>query len=141
MAQGILSFGLQTNSDHLPVLVSFDDQHFGPVDIDPESVYLQYVFAEDRQHELVIRLLNKLPHQTVLDAQGHIVKDTLLEVVDFQIDDIPVMKLMQYFARYHHDYNGTGLSIQDNFYGSMGCVGEVRLTIPRHYRHWMLENI
>lgn len=138
---GILSFGLRTNRDRLPATVSFDDQPFGPVDIDTETVYLQHVFAEDQEHKLVIRLLGKKPEQTVLNAQGRIVKDTLLEVVDFQIDDLPAMKLMQYFARYHHDYNGTGLAIQENFYGSMGCCGEVRLTIPRRYRHWMLENL
>lgn len=140
MPQGIISFGLRTNSDQLTAAVTFDDQQFGPVDVLPEPLYLQYVFDEGQEHQLRIQLLEKLPEQTVLDAQGNIIKDILLEVVDFEIDDIPVMHLMQYFSRYRHNYNDTGPWVDQNFYGKMGCRGEVVLTIPRSYRHWMLEN-
>ena len=45
---------------------------------------------QDAEHKLTIELYGKLPQHTEIDEAGNIVKDALITVENFQIDDIDI---------------------------------------------------
>jgi hypothetical protein len=49
---------------------------------------------QDGNHELTIELYGKLPQHTEIDSAGNIVKDALITVENFLIDDIDVSSIL-----------------------------------------------
>lgn len=101
---------------------------------------------EDAEHELSIELYGKLPEHTKIDSAGEIVKDAMLTVENFKIDDIDISSMLTangpvHLIQYHHDFNGTQPAIVDQFHGAMGCNGTVRLKFTTPVYLWLLENM
>jgi len=108
---------------------------------------------QDAEHELTIELYGKLPTHTEVDTDGNIVKDSLITVENFKIDDIDISSILTNFPnalyqdvpthiiQYCHDFNGTKSAIVDRFHGSLGCNGTVRLKFTTPVYLWLLENM
>ena len=108
---------------------------------------------EDGEHELTIELYGKQPEHTTIDNQGNIVKDALIIVENFSIDDIDISSILtcvpnqlysdvpKHVIQYAHDFNGTQPAIVDQFRGSMGCNGTVTLKFTTPIYLWLLENM
>jgi len=108
---------------------------------------------QDAEHELTIELYNKLSHHTEIDSTGRIVKDALITVENFRIDDIDISSILTNYPntlysdvpthtiQYCHDFNGTQPTVVDKFHGSMGCNGTVRLKFTTPIYLWLLENM
>lgn len=108
---------------------------------------------QDAEHELTIELYGKLPQHTEIDEDGNIVKDALITVENFQIDDIDISSILTNFPnalyqdvpthiiQYYHDFNGTQPAVLDTFHGSMGCNGTVTLKFTTPVYLWLLENM
>ena len=108
---------------------------------------------QDAEHELTIELYGKLPEHTEIDTAGNIVKDALITVENFKIDDIDISSILTHFPnqlysdvptniiQYCHDFNGTQPAVVDRFHGSLGCNGTVTLKFTTPIYLWLLENM
>ena len=108
---------------------------------------------QDGEHELTIELYGKLPEHTEIDTVGNIVKDALITVENFKIDDIDISSMLTsyptqlysdvptHIIQYCHDFNGTQPAIVDRFHGSLGCNGTVTLKFTTPIYLWLLENM
>ena len=108
---------------------------------------------QDAEHELIIELYGKLPQHTEIDSAGNIVKDALITVENFKIDDIDISSILTcypnklysdvptHIIQYCHDFNGTQPATIDRFHGSLGCNGTVRLKFTTPVYLWLLENM
>ena len=107
----------------------------------------------DDNHVLEIELYGKLPQHTEIDEAGNIVKDALITVENFIIDDIDISSILTcypnglysdaptHIVQYCHDFNGTQQSVVDRFQGPMGCNGIVTLKFTTPIYLWLLENM
>jgi hypothetical protein len=107
-----------------------------PVLIDCSAVDLA-----EGAHQLKFVMTGKIPAHTVLDADGNIVSDAVLQFSAVEFDDVNVDTLLQKLGQYTHDFNGSGNSVTETFYHVMGCTGYLSLefTSPAHL--WILEHM
>ena len=108
---------------------------------------------QDAAHELRLELYGKLPQYTEIDEAGNIVKDALITVENFLIDDIDISSMLTNYPNnlyqdvpthlisYRHDFNGTQPVTIDPFHGAMGCNGTVTLKFTTPVYLWLLENM
>jgi hypothetical protein len=102
---------------------------------------IHFDLEDDGEHELRVVLKNKLPEHTKVDAEGNIVEDAVITVSRFEFEDIDVDQVVQEQAVYHHNFNGSATTVQDRFYGSIGCNGTVSLKFSTPIYIWMLEHM
>jgi hypothetical protein len=95
----------------------------------------------DGEHELRIVMKHKTEAHTDVDESGEIVRDAVLTVSDIKFDDIALGHTFLEKTVYTHDFNGSGNSIDDKFFGDMGCNGTLKLKFSTPTYLWMLENI
>lgn len=107
-----------------------------PVTIDCSSIELS-----DGTHQLKFVMTGKTSEHTVLDANGNIVSDAVLEFSNIEFDDINVDGLLQKLAQYSHDFNGSGRAVTESFHHCMGCNGTVSLEFASPVYLWMLEHM
>lgn len=91
-------------------------------------------------HELAIVMSGKHPHHTIVDDQGTITQDAVVEINNLAFNSVQINHVVIAKAIYEHDYNGTGPTIEDKFFGTMGCNGAVRLGFITPIYLWLLEN-
>jgi hypothetical protein len=95
----------------------------------------------ENQHELRIILKNKLEQHTTIDADGNIVSDARLVVNNVMFDQIPLGQILIDQAVYCHDNNSHTHTVQEKFYGELGCNGTVSLKFTTPIYVWLLENM
>jgi hypothetical protein len=95
----------------------------------------------DGEHELKFVLKNKTAADTQIDEIGNIIKDATLTISDLEFDEIKLGHMLTKLATYTHDFNGTGATTQDKFYGAMGCNGTVSLKFSTPVYLWLLEHM
>jgi hypothetical protein len=95
----------------------------------------------DGEHELRFVLKNKTSDHTQVDDAGNIVSDARLIITDLSFDEIKLGHIVSEQAVYTHNFNGTGSSIHDKFYGEMGCNGTVSLKFTTPIYLWLLEHM
>jgi hypothetical protein len=126
----------------LDITVFIDDQPIFDCNAVDGVMQLNHDVLEDEaDHELRFVMKNKLPGHTQVDAQGTIVKDARLIIRNIAFDEIPLGQIVIEKAEYTHDFNGTGETIVDKFYGEMGCNGAVSLKFSTPIYLWLLENM
>jgi hypothetical protein len=108
---------------------------------DPVVITHQFDDSQDQDHTLVLEMQGKLPEHTQVSSTGEIVKDRYITVSDFAFDDIPLGHMLTEVARYQHDTNGTTDTVNEPFYGVMGCNGRVELRFSTPIYLWLLENM
>jgi len=95
---------------------------------------------DDGNHELRIVMKHKIPEHTELDDAGNIVRDAMLVVSDIKFDEIALENLFLEHTVYTHDFNGSQPTIEDKFFGDMGCNGTVSMKFTTPAYLWLLEN-
>jgi hypothetical protein len=104
-------------------------------------VHFSHVLTEDdAEHELRIVMKHKTPDHTELDDAENIIRDAMLTVSDLKFDEIALGKVFLDKSVYTHDFNGSGESVQDQFFGDMGCNGTVSLKFSTPAYLWLLEH-
>jgi hypothetical protein len=125
--------GVEILLDHKPV---FSADH-----VKQDTKFLCEVNDEDySNHCIQFVLKNKKPEHTQLDAQGNIVQDARLIIKDVAFDEIVLGQTFIDNTVYTHDFNGTQETVQERFYGEMGCNGSVALEFTSPVYIWLLEN-
>lgn len=97
--------------------------------------------GDDASHQLRFVLKHKAGSQTQLDENNRITRDSCITVKNVCMDGINIDVLMNEKAVYQHDFNGTGPSTQEKFYGTMGCNGTVTLDFTTPIHVWLLDNM
>jgi hypothetical protein len=117
-----------------------DDQKLFDQDHVQESHRFSTDFSDqDGEHELRLVLKNKLTEHTQVDADNKIIGDARISVSDIEFDGIALNQLVPDLAEYQHNFNGTGESIIDEFYGELGCNGTVSLKFTTPVYLWLLS--
>lgn len=96
---------------------------------------------DESPHQLKFVMKNKRSEHTTVDADGNIVKDALLKLHNIRFDDVPVDQYIVEHAVYLHGLNHLQQPIEDRFYGSMGCNGNVIVDFYTPIELWMLEQL
>jgi hypothetical protein len=96
---------------------------------------------DDQDYVIKFKLKNKTAAHTQIDSENCIVKDACVTVTNLQFDGIPLGQVFFDLAQYEHDYNGTGVVTQDQFYGHMGCNGTVSMAFSTPIYMWLLEHM
>ena len=96
---------------------------------------------DDAEHELRIVMKHKTPNHTELDNAGNIICDAMLSISDIKFDEIALGQVFLNKTVYTHDFNGSQSSVEDKFFGSMGCNGTVSLKFTTPLYLWLLENM
>jgi hypothetical protein len=122
-------------------MVKFDDVIVfdGIIEQMETSITHEFDDSIDEKHLLAIELLGKTSTDTEIDGQGNIVRDSMIEISDFCLDDVRLGQVFFDNAVYQHDFNGTADVFEDSFHGSMGCNGTVKFEFFSPAYLWLLE--
>jgi len=108
---------------------------------EPQQVSLEIDDDADSNHELRLVMKNKTQEHTVVDADGNIVSDAMLSIVNLKFDQIIMDHTFSENSVYQHDFNGSADAVEDKFFGNMGCNGSVSLKFSTPVYLWLLENV
>lgn len=138
-----LSFQIRATGADLTITARLDNQQHHVITPGPEWITLSIPFDDDQEgaHVLQIELSGKRAEHTVLDQQGEILQDRVVELREFSLDGIDLGP--EFFPRmtYTHDFNGTASPIVDGFFGVMGCNGVLEVKFESPIYVWLLEQI
>ena len=96
---------------------------------------------DDSAHKLQFVMFGKTAEHTIVDNDGNITSDTLLNISNIQISDIILDQFLNKIVKYNHDFNGSRDTITDKFYGVMGCNGTVTFEFSTPFYLWLLEHM
>ena len=126
----------------LGVSVRLDSRELYRTDsVESRTVLHHFLNDNDGEHQLEIELFCKGDNHAHLDANGEFEYDSCLRIAAVEFDDIDVMLIFQNLAKYTHDHNGSGPSVTDRCYGTLGCNGTVTLKFTTPLYLWLLENM
>jgi hypothetical protein len=134
--------GTTNASATLGLEVWVDDQKHFDTDhvIGAENISIELT-DDEADHELRFVMKNKTSSHTQVNESGDIVADAVLTVSALSFDEIPLGHMLVAQAVYTHNFNGSGPSTQDKFYGEMGCNGTVSLKFSTPIYLWLLEHM
>jgi hypothetical protein len=108
-------------------------------------------FIDEGECSLVIELVNKSMHDTMLDAGGNIVEDLLLNIDSIEVDEIDLGSLLWTASDYRPDYPekhklkvtemGQELPKSVKNCVNLGWNGSWTLPFTSPFYVWLLENI
>jgi hypothetical protein len=144
MNRPFLSFDVKSTDYSCPFAVHvwhnnqciYQKDHVG----EPFTVRHQFDDEIAADHQLKITVSGKLPEHTEIDQTGNIVKDALLVIDNFLLDDINVDQLLA-SAEYHHDCNGSSEHSIHKFYHNVGCNGDIIFNFSTPLYLWMLAQM
>jgi hypothetical protein len=138
-----LSLVATSPGGHIALQIRLD----GQVIFDSHDTLNHYVieheFADvvDVSHVLEIEMMGKLPSDTKINSQGQILLDSSIAIENIAFDEISLGQLVTDLATYTHNFNGSQDTVQDKFFGSLGCNGIVKIEFSSPIYLWMLENM
>jgi hypothetical protein len=97
------------------------------------------ILLKDGKYNEMQRLLKNEIASRMYDLTQMSDKSITIENISF--DEIALGQLVTELATYTHNFNGSQDTIEDQFYGSMGCNGIVRIEFTSPVYLWMLENM
>jgi len=135
------------------VLINEKSFFNGPIDnteSDPKVITFEHTLDEQCDYELVIERTNKGRDQCVVDDQGNVIKDQLLNIKKIEIDDVDIGALV-YDGVYRPYYpepwatqqRQSGKQLAPTFKNvtKMGFNGIWRLKFTSPFYIWLLENL
>lgn len=109
--------------------------------VEKKHVICNFDDDTEQSHCVKIIVKNKTAEHTVVDTAGKIIQDSLLEIKNFNLEEIDIDKIVQEKAVYNHDFNGSGNQVSESFYGIAGCNGSIELKFTTPAYLWLLENM
>ena len=114
----------------------FDQDHVN------ENVKISHEFSDDEaEHELRFVMKNKTQEHTQIDESEQIIKDACLTVSDVAFDEIDLGHMFVKQTVYTHSFNGGSPLTEQEFFGTMGCNGQVAMRFTTPIYMWLLENM
>lgn len=145
MNNSFLAFNIIPSDTENPIGIEvwFDNQlvaDYACVD-STKNIVCKFDDAVEQAHCVKLVVKNKTTEHTVIDSNGTILKDSLLEIKNFNLEEIEIDKIVQEKSIYTHTFNGSSDQTTDRFYGSAGCNGTIELEFTSPAYLWLLENM
>ena len=143
----LYQFKISTNgyAPEIFFTIAFDNVIIGNFICDSRPHVINHTVGEledniEIQRNFQITMHGKTQTHTVVDNHGNIQSDCYAIINKIIFDDIDVTdEFCQGQGTYIHNNNGNSNTINDEFYGFMGCNGTVNLTFSTPLHLWMLE--
>jgi hypothetical protein len=120
----------------------FDDLLVDSIDHVRGTVNIQHDFADvDGEHEIRFVMKNKQPEHTTVNAQGEITSDACLVISNAAFEGIELNHTLVEQTHYTHNFNGTGNTVTEPFYGTLGCNGSAAMKFTTPVYLWLLEHM
>ena len=138
-----LVVGGDTDCAELSIEIMMDHHHVHKINCTSKDTTLGILVNEEPGTKLLQIIMNgKSGRHTVLDNQGKIVSDISVHVKKILFDSIDVTDQFCLGQKiYTHDFNGTDLPIQDEFYGIIGCNGTVDIAFDTPISLWFIKHL
>lgn len=138
-----LAFKAAATGDDLKLTARLNGRVFFDQVLTQDTIAIETEFpdVEGETYLLEIEMSGKQPQHTVIDADGNIEEDRMIEISDFAIEGIALVHLFTENTQYHHDFNGSQAPIVDEFFGAMGCNGVLKFEFTTPAYLWLLENM
>jgi hypothetical protein len=138
-----LAFTAKSTGNDLRLTARLNGYVFFDQILSQNEIKVQHTFsaADEEKYIVEIEMSGKLPEHTVIDDQGNIVEDRMIEIAAFSLDEIALVHLFTDNCEYAHDFNGSQTAVVDKFFGNMGCNGIVKFEFSAPVHVWMLENM
>ena len=139
-----ISFELSTSDASVPLAFEawINDQCVFKTDHVTETQTISFeVPDDDAEHSLRLVMSGKTHEHTRVDDAGNITQDARLSIANVQFDEIELGQVFVDRAVYTHNFNGSGESVDDKFFGEMGCNGTVELKFSSPIYIWLLEHM
>jgi len=138
-----VKFELDSNNYTVPLgfSVVYRDQVVVDIDhVDNKRTIGFDLELEDGDHELQFTMKNKTIDDTTVDEVGNIITDACLTINSVEIDKVALGYNFIKHSVYCHNFNGNQDTIEEPFYGTMGCNGTVIFKFSSPFYIWLLEN-
>lgn len=140
----LITFDLSSSDPAAPISIAvwvdetcvFETQH-----LDSSHRFEHRINDTEADHVLRVVMTGKQSYHTKLDEDGNIVEDVVININNVEIDGIDITHVFYEKTVYNHSFNGTQPEIQDQFFGIMGCNGQVSLSFSTPMYLWLLENM
>jgi hypothetical protein len=117
-----------------------------------ETEYFEFdALVAEGENSLIIEFNNKAVHDTVMDSNGTIIQDLLLNIDSVEIDEIDTGSLLWTASKYQPNYpemykiktaqSGQELSESITNCVNLGWNGRWSLSFTSPYYIWLLENL
>ena len=139
----LLSFAVKATGTELHFCAKLNGEVFFDEDLTTDEIEIAHRFPDsnDTDYTLELILSGKLPEHTSIDVDGNILKDRVVEIKNFSLDEIELTQIFNGKFQYYHDFNGSQNPIVDSFHGIMGCNGTVKFEFSTPVYAWLLENM
>lgn len=97
--------------------------------------------TDNGHHQIIFEMYGKLDQHTIIDKHGQIVSSPMLTIDNFNFDGIDCNPVFQQKSKYFHNFNGNGNDVEDEFFGNLGCNGQLIFEFQTPLFLWLLENI
>jgi len=139
-----ISYTCSQVQEQVLFLIKIDDQTVVEKSLDGAHHQFIYQFDDSDASRLVrviMSLQGKTHEHTVIDEQGNILSDCAVTIDSIVLDDINVTEIFcQGLECYTHDTNGTTPKFLDEFYGFLGCNGDVEIQFSLPIYRWFLDH-
>jgi hypothetical protein len=145
MSNSYISFDLLPSDPLIPLgaEVWINQEKIFDTDSLTELAKIHYEFVDDNEQQYNLRLVlkNKQPEHTKIDADGNITSDSVIIAQNFELEEIDITHVAHDKMQYQHDFNGSGNTVTEKFYGSMGCNGVASMTFTTPIYIWLLDQM
>jgi hypothetical protein len=151
---------VQATGPDMGLSISIDNQLIFKEILDQSITPISYQFddVDEQDHELKIEMYGKLSEHTKVNSTGIIVEDRVIKILTASLNDINLIpvdsdektlsaqdinyaQLFSKYAKYCHNFNGSGELTEQKFFGTLGCNGTVYFKFASPVYLWLLENM
>lgn len=140
-----LTFDISPSDPTNPIGVEVwvNDQQIVDYQVVDQLQHICYVFNDEDEQRRNVKIVvkNKTAAHTQVNEAGEILRDSLINVNNFKMDEIDIDRIVYEKAVYVHDFNGSGNQVSDTFYGLAGCNGSIEFEFTTPSYLWLLENM
>jgi len=138
-----LTFTVHSTGKPLDLEVKLNSQTVFDNTISTKSHPVKIEIDNEKEETFPVEFIlkNKTADHTVVDDNGNILEDSELVFSNIEVDEINIEQLFWFQAEYSHDFNGSANPTTENFYGTMGCNGTVKIDVTTPIYLWLLENL
>ena len=116
----------------------------------PDVIEFEQELEEGNEYNLIILRSGKDKNQTVVDENGDLLKDQMLNIKSIEIDEIDIGSLVyegvyspEYAEPWASQQKSAGIELPETFKNvtQMGHNGEWRFSFKSPFYMWLLENL